>query len=545
MEKPTEGERGWGLAEATRKLLESANPAEPQAWDQQGWDPQIDRAIRSFVAQPAGSVALDDTLADQLVILAHHFSVDEAYFLDPAVARSSGTRRRDPVRAPGTSSAEEPRALAGGEPVTGRQSGEARRPRRVAVAAGLVGALAGGGLAGYGVGVTTTEPSSSAAPTPAAHHVEASVPLQQVVGKSLTSVVQVRVRAGNGESTGSGVVLSPNGMLLVSDHVIASAARAGQLSIVLPDGTPRFAHVVGRDPASDLAVVAADHVGGLTPVELGDSNSLRVGERVVAVGPLLNRGGAITSGVVNAIGRATSPEHEGAKTVEPVTAIRTDAAINPANSGAPLVDPHGLVVGVETVVPGGAGVAESGGFKLGTAIPINQAARIADRLIESKTAIPTILGVRVGAGSPLSALNRSRGAAILAVSPGSPASDAALTVGDVVSEVNGRPVASGEELIVATRNLAPGKLVTLRLSDGRVTRLSVDRPPAVAVNSALRQGCGRVCPTSAGSPREEQLEQLQLPQHSLAQHSLAQHSLAQHSPTHHAAKLGSGESSTR
>lgn len=433
--------RGWGLAEATRQLLGTADPAEAGRRDA-----QIERSIRSLLAQPAGSVELDDALADQLIILAHHFGVEEAYFTDPEVAEAAAARRTHPP-------ARQPVAAAADGGVVGPAPGVARRHRRwagvaVAAVALLVGAAAGG-VVGYRIGADTGRPASPvAAPAPVHARVSSGEPLRGAGDKVLSGVVRLRVHAGNQAGSGSGVVLSPDGLVLTNDHVIA---QAGQITVLLPNGTSRPGHVVGRDPASDVAVVAADNLTGLTPIEPANSDAVRVGHPVTAIGSPLEAGGTVTSGVVSAVNR---------------NAIQIDATINPADSGGPLLDSHRQVIGIETV-PSTPGGRPQPGF----AIPINQAVRVAERLLDASRAAQTVLGAQVATGGRLAALNEPPGARVVAVTSGGPASAAGLKAGDIVAKVNGRPVASGDELVALTRYLAPRDVVTLQLGDGRSVRL--------------------------------------------------------------------------
>lgn len=493
MENRTAGDRGWGLAEATRALVDNAGPA-----DVERRDPQVDRAVTAFLAQPAGSVALDDARADQLIILADHFGVDEAYFVDPAVARSVGARGRHRARQPADTAAREFRSPLDAPPIAGAAvSGPSPRRGRMAVAAVAIAVLAGaiGGGLGYRVGLGSTRHSAAPAnPEPAAGRAEASTALGQVVDNVLPSVAQVRVRSGNKEAVGSGIVLTPDGVLLVSDHVIASGGHGGQVSVAFADGVATRARVLGRNPASDLAVLAADNVHGLIPVKPADPGSVRVGERVVAVGPLLTRGGVIAGGVVSALDRTARSGGVASPAAATFDAIRTDAAVSLDNSGAPLVDPHGMVIGVETVVPGRAGAPNAGAVaRLASAIPITQALAIAEQLVYSSSSVPTVLGLRVGVGGHLAVRDEPRGAPVVAVVPGSPASAAALKAGDTVVEVNGRAVSSGEQLAAATKALAPHEIVTVRLSDGRSVRLSLDRAPVSASQVSRRQPCAHAC----------------------------------------------------
>jgi putative serine protease PepD len=415
MENQRPGGRGWGLAPATRRLLDTADPAEAASRDR-----QIDRAIASFLAQPVGStVELDDALADQLIILADHFGVEQAYFTDPDVGETVAARRRrqaDSGQPP--ASVAGPVNVAAGSGVTGAAPGEAHRPRRwagVAVAAvAVLAGVAGGGAVGYRIGTVTGRAEAlAAAPALGSTDRQATAidPLRQVATRVLPGVVQLLVRAGNDTSTGSGIVLSPDGLLLTNNHVVGDIAPAGQITVLFQNGTSRSAHIVGRDPASDIAVVAADGPAGLTPIKLGNSDSVRVGQQVLALGSPSDPRGTVTSSVVIALNRPVVVGHDAAsKAPEVLNAIQTDATINPGNSGGPLVDSHGLVIGIDTAIPNvGGDAGPAGSARLGYAIPVNQAERIAERLISTARGGQTVLGVRVGVNGRPAPLNEPPG----------------------------------------------------------------------------------------------------------------------------------------
>jgi putative serine protease PepD len=517
METAVLAERKWGLAEATRRLLDTADPSEAGRRDR-----QIDRAVSAFLAQSAGSVELDDALADQLVILARHFGVEEGYFLDPAIAESSTARRMRqadsgfaPVTPAGrhravaadglTTGGSAPvapagrhRVVAGDSPTTGGlviagpafadpaiagASGGVRRHRRwVGVATVSVAVLAAavvGGAVGYRMGVGAGRSGSPVAePVPASRPASAGESPRQVAEKVRQSVVGLRVQAGKVIAAGAGLVLSPHGFLLTDDHVIAAAARPGELSVQLSDGTSRPAHIVGRNPAADLAVLVADHLSGLTPIRAGDSDAVRVGQPVIAIRSPLDLNDPATSGVVSgvvgAVNRAVKAAHGAPKPLDALGAIHTDTKVGPGDSGAPLLGPDGLVIGIETIAPAKRGAAAAA---LGFAIPINQALRVADQLIDANSATQTSLGVRVATGDRITALHEPPGARVVAVAPDSPASDAGLKVGDILVKVDGRPVTSGDEFVTAIKTPRAHDAVTVELTDGQLIHIVEARRP--------------------------------------------------------------------
>lgn len=353
-----------------------------------------------------------------------------------------------------------------------------RRLLVVAVVFGLLAALVGGGVGGA-VGYRLALGGSVLGnPLPGAD--EAAAPrtaVERVAQKVLPSVVQLRVVAGPQAGAGSGMVLSPDGLILTNNHVVeAAAGGAGEIKAVFQDGRAVPATIVGRDPSSDLAVVQAQGVSGLTPIVLGNSDSVRVGQQTVAVGSPLGLGGTVTTGIISAVNRAVSVGRDAAEQ-DPGTvlnAIQTDAAINPGNSGGPLVDIEGRVIGINTAIASVGDGDQAGSVGLGFAIPINQAKRTAEELQKTGQATKPVLGVQVEVRSRLAPLTDPPGAKIVAIStPGGPADQAGLKAGDIVTEVNDRRITGGDELIAAIRSHAPGERVTLTLADGRTIAVTL------------------------------------------------------------------------
>jgi putative serine protease PepD len=232
--------------------------------------------------------------------------------------------------------------------------------------------------------------------------------------------------------------------------------------VTFSDGRTVPFTVVGTDPSSDIAVVRAEGVSGLTPITIGSSANLQVGQNVVAIGSPLGLEGTVTTGIVSALNRPVASGGEAGDQNTVLDAIQTDAAINPGNSGGPLVNMNGELVGVNSAIAslgGDAGGPQSGSIGLGFAIPVDQAKRIADELVQSGTASHASLGVQVGDDPSVS------GAAIVEVAAGGAAAKAGLPSGVVVTKLDDRVIGSSDALVAAVRSKAPGDTVTLTYTD--------------------------------------------------------------------------------
>jgi len=216
---------------------------------------------------------------------------------------------------------------------------------------------------------------------------------------------------------------------------------------------------VGRDPASDIAVLKVDKPG-LVGATLGESDDLVVGDPVVAIGSPLGLAGTVTSGIVSALDRPVRLSGEGSDTNAVISAVQTDAPINPGNSGGALVDGTGAVIGINTAIASLGGSSTTGGsIGLGFAIPIDTARDIAEQLISTGSAVHASLGVNARTVTD----GTRDGALVVNVEAGSPAAQAGVQEQDVVIAVDGQPVASSEELVVAVDAHDPGDTITLEL----------------------------------------------------------------------------------
>ncbi|MFZ3291567.1 MAG: trypsin-like peptidase domain-containing protein [Mycobacterium sp.] len=323
--------------------------------------------------------------------------------------------------------------------------------------------------------------------------------VEQVAAKVVPSVVMLETNLGRQSEEGSGIILSSDGLILTNNHVIATAANPGhapaprekqpppddegggggqepdpaapggppaggkpKTTVTFNDGRTAEFTVVGADPTTDIAVVRVQGISGLTPISLGSSANLRVGQPVMAVGSPLGLEGTVTTGIVSSLNRPVSTTGETGNQNTVLDAIQTDAAINPGNSGGALVNMGGQLVGVNSAIAtlgGDSPDAQSGSIGLGFAIPVDQAKRIADELIATGTAAHASLGVQVtnDKGAP--------GAKVVEIVPNGAAAAAGLPSGVVVIKVDDRPVNSADALVAAVRSKAPGDKVTLTYKD--------------------------------------------------------------------------------
>jgi serine protease Do len=260
------------------------------------------------------------------------------------------------------------------------------------------------------------------------------------------------------QGQGSGVIVSADGVILTNNHVVQGARK---IQVTLVDRRELTAKLVGADPKSDLAVLRlTESAKDLKPLVFGDSDKLRLGEVVLAVGNPFGVGQTVTMGIVSAKGRSN------VGIVDYEDFIQTDAAINPGNSGGALVDMHGRLVGVNTAI-----LSRSGGYQgIGFAIPARQAKHVMGSLLRHGKVQRGFLGVRIQTVSPDLAkgmgLGSQRGVLISDVDPGSAAERAGLRRGDVVLEVDGQAVDTASRLRSLVANSAPGARVQLKVKRG-------------------------------------------------------------------------------
>ncbi|CAN3130562.1 S1C family serine protease [Mycobacterium sp. smrl_JER01] len=349
-----------------------------------------------------------------------------------------------------------------------------------AVALALMSAGVGGGVAmlvhpdhsAPGINASGAAPSMPAASVPAGS-------VEAVAAKVVPSVVKLEVNQGRSSEEGSGVILSTDGLILTNNHVVAAAAAAAdgagaapRTKVTFADGTNAPFTVVGTDPGSDIAVVRAQNVSDLTPIAIGSSADLRVGQDVVAIGSPLGLEGTVTTGIISALNRPVAAGGDARNQNTVLDAIQTDAAINPGNSGGALVNMNGELVGVNSAIAtlgANAGGPQGGSIGLGFAIPVDQAKRIADEIIRTGSASRASLGVQVGNEAGVD------GAKIVEVTAGGAASAAGLPSGVLVTKIDDRVISSADALVAAVRSKAPGEKVTLTYLDpaGKAQTLDV------------------------------------------------------------------------
>src|SRR4030095_8267115 len=231
-----------------------------------------------------------------------------------------------------------------------------------------------------------------------------------------------------GRGTGSGFLIDRDGRIVTNNHVVADATDGSRIRVVFSDGRRLNAVLLGRSPSYDIAVIRVSGVASLQPVELGDSDQIQIGEPVIAVGSPLGLPGTVTQGIISARDRPVMVS-AGAEADSPtayINAIQTDASINPGNSGGPLVDAGARVIGVNSAI---LTFAASRNIGLGFAIPINQAATVADLLIKTGKATYPVIGANVQDGSS--------GVELTEIDPQGPAAKAGLRARDVITGSDG------------------------------------------------------------------------------------------------------------
>jgi putative serine protease PepD len=312
------------------------------------------------------------------------------------------------------------------------------------------------------LGTSSASNDSSSAP---------SEPLSKVAAAVLPSVVSIQFQSNQSAGSGSGVIISSDGRILTNNHLVAQVADGGSLKVTFSDGKTTDAEILGRDPATDLAVIQAKGVSGLKPATLGSSSDLHVGDTVLAIGSPLGLDGSVSAGIVSALDRAITLQGEdeqqqgpfGGGTTSPsqvavIDAIQTDAAINPGNSGGALINANGEIVGINTAIASlaqGATTGQGGNIGVGFAIPIDSAKAIAEQLVKDGKVTHAFMGVRI------EDTESGNGARIGGVESGQPADKADLQEGDVITKLGDQKITDATDLTAAIRSFKPGDKVTV------------------------------------------------------------------------------------
>ena len=327
-----------------------------------------------------------------------------------------------------------------------------RNPRLLTavVVSALVGAAVSGGIVAVATNDDAAPATSSAVATNSTG--TADNPIAALVAKATPSIVSIHDsvvqtdtfgQTAAGQAAGTGFVLTADGYIVTNNHVIEGAT---DITVDFSDGSNAAAEVVAADPNSDLAVLKVDQTG-LTPIELGSSSSLQVGDQLVAVGNALDLSGGqtVTTGIVSATGRSLT-EPNG---VRLVNLIQTDTAINPGNSGGPLLNMSGQVVGINTAIAG------SGAQNVGFAISIDPAKQLIDDLRNGNVPLHALLGVSTQTEQD------GHGVAVVQVTGGSAADDAGLRTGDVITSIDDATIATPDTLATTIAQHQPGDQVQI------------------------------------------------------------------------------------
>ena len=330
-----------------------------------------------------------------------------------------------------------------------------------AVVSLLIGTL--GGFLGYALaGSSDTQNSSSSlgagdtsmqVPT-AEEAATGDNSIATIADRMLPTVVSIAEQGQTSAGTGSGFIVREDGYIVTNNHVVEGAANGGSLTVEFNDGTSKPATIVGRNASYDLAVIKVD-AKGLPVASIGNSDTMQVGDTVVAVGSPLGLTGTVTSGIISAVNRPVTAGGEGETSY--INAIQTDAAINPGNSGGPLVNSAAEVIGVNSAIAslGQDATSQAGSIGLGFAIPSDTAKRIVEEIMATGKATTPVMGVNLDVNSD------ARGAVVAQVTADGAAAAAGIKSGDTIVAVNGVPVTDSVGLITQVRSKAPGDKVKI------------------------------------------------------------------------------------
>jgi putative serine protease PepD len=300
---------------------------------------------------------------------------------------------------------------------------------------------------------TSSQSSSSCAVTP-------------VADKVLPSVVMISAKGATSAGTGSGEVINSNGDILTNNHVIAPAVNGGSLTVSFTNGKTAPAKLVGRDPLTDVAVIRVTDTAGLTPIAIGSSSALVVGQPVVVLGAPLGLSSTVTSGIVSALDRTIQVPGEDSQAALLINAIQTDAAINPGNSGGALVNCDGQFVGIPSAgasVPTSSGESSGGSIGLGFAIPESLAIPLANEIISTGKVSHAYIGLQATpvAANAATVSGTAEGLLVNGIDPSGPAQAAGLAVGDLITSIDGQPAVSTDQIAELMLTKSPGDKVSV------------------------------------------------------------------------------------
>ncbi|WP_327296543.1 MULTISPECIES: trypsin-like peptidase domain-containing protein [unclassified Streptomyces] len=367
-----------------------------------------------------------------------------------------------------------------GAPVPAPPAGPKKRAGGL-IAAVVVAALVAGGIGG-GIGYFAAEHSDNAtgsttvsAPGKAQEVKRSPNTVAGIAAKALPSVVTIEAKSGNGDGgTGTGFIYDTQGHILTNNHVVAEAADGGTLTATFSNGKKYDAEVVGRAQGYDVAVVKLKNApSGLTPLELGNSDQVAVGDSTIAIGAPFGLSNTVTTGIVSAKNRPVASGDGSGSKASYMSALQTDASINPGNSGGPLLDDRGAVIGINSAIQSASsgslgGDSQAGSIGLGFAIPISQAKNVAQQLIKTGQPVYPVIGATVamdeqGNGAKISDQGASGTASVAA---NGPAAKAGLKPGDVITKLDGTAIDSGPTLIGTIWTHKPGDKVQLTYKRG-------------------------------------------------------------------------------
>ena len=333
---------------------------------------------------------------------------------------------------------------------------------------GLAVALVVGGLVGGLIAATTSSSASS-------HTCNATT----VANDTLPTIVTITARNGATGGTGSGEIIRSDGYILTNNHVVSVAADGGTVDVLFSSGKTAPATITGRDPKADLAVIKVEGQSNLPVIPFGQSKDVVVGQPVAALGAPLGLSNTVTSGIVSALDRTIEVPSDNGETALLVSAVQTDAAINPGNSGGALVNCGGQLIGVPSAgatAPSERGASSSGSIGLGFAIPVDLAKAVSDEIISTGSVTHAYFGIQV-IPVPEAAAHRAgvpQGLYVAGVAPGGPSADAGLQMGDIITEINGQPATSADQLAAITITKREGDTVTVTyVRNGKSTTTKV------------------------------------------------------------------------